>query len=94
MAGVHCNCELGEHLDMTPNLISHHMRVLREAGLVAMERDAGDGRWVYYSIDENVLRELNALFGGFFNPERLQPRRPTCGPKGALLRLTDIPTAA
>ena len=34
MEGVQCNCELGEALDMAPNLISHHLRVLREAGLV------------------------------------------------------------
>lgn len=94
LAGVHCNCELGEHLDMAPNLISHHMRVLREAGLVEMERDAVDGRWVYYSINEKVLRELDALFVGFFSPQRIQPRRPTCGPQGAVLRLADIPTVA
>lgn len=94
MAGVHCNCELGEHLQMTPNLISHHMRILRQAGLIEMERDAIDGRWVYYSINEDVLRELNALFSGFFNPQRIQPRHPSCGPQGAILRLADIPTTA
>ena len=35
MRGVHCNCELGDALEMAPNLISHH---LREAGLIEMER--------------------------------------------------------
>ncbi len=29
MEGVQCNCELGEALDMPPNLISHHIRILR-----------------------------------------------------------------
>ena len=33
MEGVQCNCELGDALEMAPNLISHHLRVLREAGL-------------------------------------------------------------
>jgi ArsR family transcriptional regulator, arsenate/arsenite/antimonite-responsive transcriptional repressor len=42
MEGVHCNCELGEALDMAPNLISHHLSVLRKAGLVEVERDAFD----------------------------------------------------
>ncbi len=40
MEGVQCNCELGDGLQMAPNLISHHLRVLREAGLVDVERDA------------------------------------------------------
>ena len=40
MAGVQCNCELGDALGMAPNLISHHLRILREVGLVEVERDA------------------------------------------------------
>ena len=93
MEGVHCNCELGEFLDMTPSLISHHLRVLREAGLVEMERDAVDGRWVYYSVNEDALQELNDAFGAFFRPQRIKPRRPTCGPQGAFMRLEEIAVA-
>ena len=90
MEGVQCNCELGGALDMPPNLISHHLRVLREAGLVDVERDALDARWVYYSINRVALDELNAAFGVFFDPDRIKPRRPTCGPQGALVRVDDI----
>jgi ArsR family transcriptional regulator len=93
MEGVQCNCELGEELDMPPNLISHHLRVLREAGLVDVERDALDARWVYYSINRTVLDELNSTFGVFFDAERIKPRRPTCGPQGALVRVSDIAIA-
>ena len=32
MEGVQCNCELGDALQMPPNLISHHLSVLRKAG--------------------------------------------------------------
>ena len=32
MEGVQCNCELSGALGMAPNLISHHLRVLREVG--------------------------------------------------------------
>ncbi len=42
MEGVQCNCELGGALQMAPNLISHHLSVLRQAGLVDMERDPLD----------------------------------------------------
>jgi ArsR family transcriptional regulator len=90
MQGVQCNCELGDALNMPPNLISHHLKVLRQAGLVEVERDALDARWVYYSVNRAVLQELRAAFGDFFHPARIKPRRPTCGPQSALVRMGDI----
>jgi ArsR family transcriptional regulator, arsenate/arsenite/antimonite-responsive transcriptional repressor len=89
MEGVQCNCELGDVLQMAPNLISHHLSVLRQAGLVDAERDPVDGRWVYYSINQNALDELNKVFGLFFNPNRIKPRRQICGPKNPALSLLD-----
>ncbi len=90
MEGVQCNCELGSGLQMAPNLISHHLRVLREAGLIDVERDAVDARWIYYSINRNALEELTRTFDTFFNPERIKPRRLTCGPQGEFIRLDTI----
>lgn len=80
MEGVQCNCELGDSLQMSPNLISHHLSKLRAAGLVEVERDTADSRWVYYSINRAALDELNAAFGAFFDPNRIQSRHPKCGP--------------
>jgi ArsR family transcriptional regulator, arsenate/arsenite/antimonite-responsive transcriptional repressor len=87
MEGVQCNCELGDYLDMGASLISHHLRVLREAGLVDMERDALDGRWIYYSVNEEALIELNEAFGLFFDPSRIKPRHLACGPQGNLIQV-------
>jgi ArsR family transcriptional regulator len=42
-----CVCELQEVLDIAPNLLSYHLRILREAGLVESTRR---GRWVDYRI--------------------------------------------
>jgi ArsR family transcriptional regulator len=84
MQGVQCNCELGASLQMPPNLISHHLSKLRAAGLVDVERDEVDSRWVYYSVNRAALDELNAAFGAFFDPERIGPRRPSCGPKNLI----------
>jgi ArsR family transcriptional regulator, arsenate/arsenite/antimonite-responsive transcriptional repressor len=92
MQGVQCNCELGESLNMAPNLISHHLSILRKAGLVEVERDPVDSRWVYYSINEKALQELNQAFGEFFDPARIKPRRPSCGPAGTLISISDIKT--
>lgn len=85
MEGVQCNCELGDALLMAPNLISHHLRILREAGFVEVERDTIDARWVYYSLNQETLNELLETFGFFFDPARIKPRRLTCGPQTALL---------
>ncbi|HMB25421.1 MAG TPA: metalloregulator ArsR/SmtB family transcription factor [Anaerolineales bacterium] len=82
--GVQCNCELGDFLQMPPNLISHHLSKLRAAGLVDAERDPVDARWIYYSINRAALDELNAAFGAFFDPQRIKPRRSTCGPKNVV----------
>jgi ArsR family transcriptional regulator len=90
MEGVQCNCELGDGLQMAPNLISHHLRVLRKVGLVDIERDVQDARWVYYSINRQALDEINQAFGTFFDPQRIKPRRLTCGPQGEFIRL-DLP---
>ena len=87
MEGVQCNCELGEALQMAPNLISHHLSVMREAGLVNVERDAFDARWMYYSINRQALDELNTVLSVFFDAERIRPRRLTCGPQGEFIRM-------
>jgi len=88
--GVQCNCELGDALDMAPNLISHHLRVLREAGLVEIERDPIDARWVYYSLNRAALAELTATFSAFFDPMQVKDRRPECGPRGDFFRSDEI----
>lgn len=84
MEGVQCNCELGGALEMAPNLISHHLSVLRQAGLVDMERDPVDSRWVYYSVNRAALEELRGMFGAFFDGGRIKPRRLTCGPQALI----------
>lgn len=84
MDGVQCNCELGDTLLMPPNLISHHLSKLRAVGLVDAERDPADSRWVYYSVNRAALDELNEAFGAFFDPNRIQPRRPNCGPQALI----------
>ncbi len=93
MEGVQCNCELGDALDMPPNLVSHHLSKLREAGLVDVERDAVDARWVYYSVNRAALEELNAALGAFFDPARIKPRRLTCGPRN-LISITEANKAS
>jgi ArsR family transcriptional regulator, arsenate/arsenite/antimonite-responsive transcriptional repressor len=81
MEGVQCNCEIAERLGFSLSLISHHLRVLRDIGLVHSERDEHDARWIYYSIDRQKLAQLDAAMKHLLNIDRIQPRLPSCGPK-------------
>jgi ArsR family transcriptional regulator len=81
MEGVQCNCEISERLGLSLNLISHHLRVLREAGLIQSERAEEDARWIYYTVDQDALVELNEALGHLLDAARIQPRVPTCGPR-------------
>ena len=45
--GTHCVCDLQAHVPIAANLLSYHLKVLREAGLVTTERR---GRWVDYTL--------------------------------------------
>jgi ArsR family transcriptional regulator, arsenate/arsenite/antimonite-responsive transcriptional repressor len=81
MQGVQCNCELGDQLKMPINLISHHLRILREAGLINAERDPTDARWIYFSVNEQTLAALRGELHSFLDPKRIQPRQPACGPR-------------
>ncbi len=80
MEGVQCNCEIAERLGFSLSLISHHLRVLHDAGLVQSERDAQDARWIYHSVDREKLAQLDAAMRELLDVNRIQPRLPSCGP--------------
>ena len=81
MQGISCNCELNERLGLPANLLSHHLRVLKEAGLVSSRRDRLDGRWIYYAVNPKAVSQWRAWVSNFFAESRLK-ERPLCGPEG------------
>ena len=90
MQGEQCNCEMGDKLNMAANLMSHHLRVLSEAGLVNMRRDDTDARWIHYSMDTEALATLASTFAAFFDPSRIQPRQPACAPQSGFVPVQDV----
>lgn len=56
--GEACVCDLSGVFELTGPTISHHLKVLREAGLITGERR---GTWVYYRIQPDALRRLSAV---------------------------------
>lgn len=53
-----CVRELQRSLDVEQSLLSFHLKVLRDAGLVRPHRD---GRWIYYAIDTAVVDRVVAF---------------------------------
>jgi ArsR family transcriptional regulator len=56
-AGQVCVCELVPLFDVTQQTLSHHLKKLREAGLVGVERR---GLWAYYYVRPDALEELRS----------------------------------
>jgi len=55
--GSSCGCDLEDPLGLSQPTVSHHLKVLREAGLVEGERQ---GRWVHYRVVPERLEEIAA----------------------------------
>ncbi|WP_424752955.1 ArsR/SmtB family transcription factor [Mycobacterium sp.] len=56
--GEACVCDLSAGIELTQPTISHHLKVLRTAGLLDSERRAS---WVYYRVNRTVLQQLSQL---------------------------------
>ncbi|MFD0364339.1 ArsR/SmtB family transcription factor [Nocardia sp. GCM10030253] len=59
--GEACVCDVSAGFDVSQPTISHHLKVLRESGLLTSERR---GSWVYYRIEPRVLAQLSHLLSG------------------------------
>lgn len=72
-----CVCHLTEELDVAQPLVSHHLKVLREAGLVESERWR---YWTYYRLRPDALRALAVRLEGLAAsaPTDTRERRPCC----------------
>jgi ArsR family transcriptional regulator len=60
-AGKVCVCELTPLFDVGQPTVSHHLKVLRRAGIVASERR---GLWAYYYVRPDALKEFERWLGG------------------------------
>jgi ArsR family transcriptional regulator len=56
--GEACVCDISESFDLSQPTISHHLKVLRQAGLLDCERR---GTWVYYWVIPSALQQLSAV---------------------------------
>lgn len=56
-------CDILEYFDFSQPTLSYHMKVLCSEGLVDKSRD---GRWVFYSMNNEKLKELNTALDRVF----------------------------
>src|SRR5437868_14009847 len=56
--GERCVCELTDALDAAQSRLSFHLKVLKDAGLMA---DRREGRWMYYTLNHDALAEIGEL---------------------------------
>ena len=56
--GEACVCDISDTFDLSQPTISHHLKVLRQAGLLDCERR---GTWVYYWVIPAALQQLSAV---------------------------------
>ena len=59
--GEACVCDLNDAFELSQPTISHHLKVLHEAGLLSRSKR---GVWVYYRVDRDALGALTTLLGG------------------------------
>lgn len=64
-AGKVCACRVQDALGIPANLLSHHLKVLREAGLVTGTRR---GRWIDYRVEPTALALLAAVLTSLAEP--------------------------
>ncbi|WP_172134972.1 metalloregulator ArsR/SmtB family transcription factor [Adlercreutzia sp. ZJ473] len=49
-----CACRILDELEITQPTLSHHMKILKDAGLVNARKQ---GRWMHYSISDGAMQE-------------------------------------
>ena len=59
--------EIGEHFEMTGATLSHHLSILKKAGLV---EDSKKGTFVYYEINNSVMEDMLAWIAGFMEDKK------------------------
>ncbi|WP_280340282.1 ArsR/SmtB family transcription factor [Nocardia neocaledoniensis] len=57
-SGEACVCDISDGVEVSQPTISHHLKVLREAGLLTSERRAS---WVYYRVVPQALARLSTV---------------------------------
>jgi ArsR family transcriptional regulator len=73
--GECCVCDIESAVAMPQNLVSHHLRALRQAELIEVRRD---GRWAYYRVNKVHLSRVYPSLCSLFDPKAMSDARAEC----------------
>jgi ArsR family transcriptional regulator, arsenate/arsenite/antimonite-responsive transcriptional repressor len=73
--GERCVCDLTDALDAAQSRLSFHLKVLKDAELVV---DRRDGRWMYYALNTETLREMAEVVEGLAAQPSAAERKSGC----------------
>ena len=71
--GLCCACDIADNCPVSQPTVSHHLRVLREAGWLSAERR---GTWIWYSIRAEALERFRSIGDGLGPASGPAPRLP------------------
>lgn len=74
----HCVCDLTAALRLPQSTCSHHLGVLRRAGLVRDRRDEHDARWAYYRLDPAAVAALREHLAAVLDLTHFDPTPARC----------------
>jgi len=60
-----CVCEICQHLKLSQNLVSHHLKLLKNFGLISSRKE---GVKIFYKINKKVAKKYLKLLNKFLNP--------------------------
>lgn len=67
-SGESCACHLLKELSISQPTLSHHMKILCDAGIVTARKE---GKWIYYSICCDGARKVRELLQHLLSPEHV-----------------------
>jgi DNA-binding transcriptional ArsR family regulator len=73
-----CVCDLEELLGISQSMTSHHIGVLRRAGLLVQRREDRDARWAYYQLNPEAIEHLKVAFNGLLDLSGFDPTPANC----------------
>lgn len=71
-----CVCDLTEVLHTGQSRLSFHLKTLKDAGILT---DRREGRWIYYSLNPEVIEELQEFVGSMKTRGKNTGAKPRCG---------------
>ncbi|HVO35927.1 MAG TPA: metalloregulator ArsR/SmtB family transcription factor [Gemmatimonadales bacterium] len=73
--GEQCVCELTDLLEAGQSLLSFHLKVLKDAGLVT---DRREGRWMHYALNPEAVAEIEEFLGALGRTTAERRWKPVC----------------